>query len=857
MSIDRRSFLKGIGATAFAMSEIASHAILEAATFQNGKFPPGRIPNYYSLLLPGEEKSLTSLPQVVNITDSDVVVTISGFGRNIKPGTTVDGWHYITNVNRSGLILAVFEKHVTYQGKIVYLDRQGNQIAAIPKGVGKLSAICPRPINPSGDHEFERAPQFKKGPDIFGNTILNSGEDPCYENVAALGKEYIGWTLVSNEECGPEYSLFLDADGKSRELYNSSNNESAWAPDSVGNVINPMDNAPGNNPELYETVAGFSKRTLLGGYLPVADTGIYNTKFKSGYETIVIMPFGINPTPIARVRYLVPSEIAASYPPNNSLYQDTDGSYFLDYYQNCTPQQFHNVQLDIWLHWSSFFSNSMQVDIPDTWLLNAARAGITLSRASYQGFKPTYQIGEGAYTKIPQRSHALFPVAHYEFIWAQQLWGLVAESDPYFQYYLDNYILPDGNFLYNTQDQVEAPLDGAIVLTNSVRGYRYTRDLTTFEKRLPVLTRMLNFLLERYQYSKQTFPETDRRYGLIWGSPEADWGNPNNDTPTSHPYYFQNAVWTWRGIYEHANCLREIAKEHKNLDYATQSEKLLEIANEMHGCISRSLTATLEAFNPAMKAAKISPFWTDDINRDPTDLNSYENHRFMMDWFTADWGVPELDNGHLIHRNIAGMQLMGLGTDGDVSRVSNFMEHGTLAVRIRQDDYRPFLLALYSLACYTADSGNRYSPEDAYMPGGMPGEGNPYFWSSVVNSVLQPTMGLRWLLCYEENNKDVIHLQKAAPDSWFLPGKVIKVDNCPTRFGNISWSTHADSSRLYKVNVLFSSSSLGAELVIHLHPPKRKKIHSSSIGKVEGNSVTFTKSQLANRNSLAFEVQIL
>jgi hypothetical protein len=64
-------------------------------------------------------------------------------------------------------------------------------------------------------------------------------------------------------------------------------------------------------------------------------------------------------------------------------------------------------------------------------LSDAARAGITLSRCSYRGLEPTYQVGEGAYTKIPVRSHALFPVALYEFVWAQQLWGLSAQVEPY------------------------------------------------------------------------------------------------------------------------------------------------------------------------------------------------------------------------------------------------------------------------------------------------------------------------------------------------------------------------------------------------------------------------------------------
>ena len=83
-----------------------------------------------------------------------------------------------------------------------------------------------------------------------------------------------------------------------------------------------------------------------------------------------------------------------------------------------------------------------------------------LFRCSYRGLESTYQIGEGAYTKIPERSHALFPVAEYEFIWAHHLWNLTESSDEYLQYYLDKSVLPHGNFLDNTQDQAEAPLNG-------------------------------------------------------------------------------------------------------------------------------------------------------------------------------------------------------------------------------------------------------------------------------------------------------------------------------------------------------------------------------------------------------------
>jgi hypothetical protein len=37
---------------------------------------------------------------------------------------------------------------------------------------------------------FTRQVRYKSGPDVPGNYILDSNEDPCYENVAGLGAEY-------------------------------------------------------------------------------------------------------------------------------------------------------------------------------------------------------------------------------------------------------------------------------------------------------------------------------------------------------------------------------------------------------------------------------------------------------------------------------------------------------------------------------------------------------------------------------------------------------------------------------------------------------------------------------------------
>ncbi len=830
------------------MSSAASAAdpAQESPGRRSKAYAPGRIPNEYSLLLPGEREALETVPQVTRIAQGSAI--LHGETRSLRPGDVVDGWQLLTVTSMNGSDTAVLEKHVAHEGVIVFLTEAEGVILRVPKRIGKLENIRPRPIN-APQVQFKRDVPYVAGPDRLAEYILQSNEDPCYENVAALGAEYIGYTLVANEEAGPLRSLFLEADGRSREISSQPEGQGLWAPDVAGRVFDPARFFPGEDPSIYRYLPGYSKRTLLGGYLPVANVGVWNPDSRAGYEVMILLPPGADARPMGRVRISVPPWLANQLGAESHLWKGSDGEIYLERYWNTSAEEFFPALAGIANQRQHFFEDHLKVEIPDPWLLDAARAGIVLSRCSYRGLEPTYQIGEGAYTKIPERSHALFPVAHYEFVWAQQLWNLTAQAEPYFQHYLDHYILPDGNFLYNTQDQVEAPLNAGVFLWNSARAYDYTGSIESLQKRLPVLRRMLKFVLKRYEYSKATFAPSDSRYGLIWGSPEADLGEPQNDFPNSHPYYFQNATWIWRGLKEHARCLQKAGQEHGVIALEEEGQRYAGIATEMRGLIEKSLQATVQAGSERMRTAGITPFTPDDSHRDPKDLSSYENHRFMMDWFTADWGNAALDLGHLKHREIAGEQIMGLHTDGHVARTSNFMAHGTLAVKIRQEDYRPFLLTLYSLCCYAADSGNRYSPEDAYLPGSFPGDGSPYAWSSVVNSVLQPALGLRWLLCYEESDRDVCHLQKAAPKHWFAAGQRIRVEKCPTRFGHLSWTTTATSDREWRIEVSFPDE-FQADLMIHVHPADGRTLVSSSAGIARGDRIILNRAALKGQRSL-------
>jgi len=863
----RRAFLERMGTIpvlgaasswASAKGQTNKQAGQPRAALERGRYHPGRIPNEYNLFLPGEREALAKSPR---ICETGMGWVICQGGKRLQVGESVDGWRLLIILPAlNGEVTAVFEKHVTHQGAIAYVTTKG-EVAHIPKHIGELSSIRPRPINTPDGVRFERPSPYVPGPDVCGDYILNSAEDPCYENVAALGPEMVGWTLVGNEEGGAEKSLWLEADGTSRQM--NPDPQLAWAPDHIGRLFDPSQFLPAIfrgysfYPSHFTYESGYSKRTLLGGYAPAADIGVWNPKAKAGYEVIMVMLPGADSRPLARVRAVLPP-----HAPEDLVINDNDAGNSrieqgqVERYWNGSAEDFFTALAGVWNKWHHFFEDRMKVEIPDEWLLDAARAGIVLSRCSYQGLDPTYQIGEGAYTKIPVRSHALFPVAHYEFVWAHQLWNLTEEVEPYFEHYLDHYVLPDGNFLYNTQDQVEAPLNVGVFLEDSARAYDYSQDIGALRKRLPTLRRMTDYVLRRYRYTKDNFPADDPRHGLIWGSAEADNGDPRDDYPESHVYYYENASWIWRGLKEHARSLQRAGAEHQDAELSREGAAIAQLAAEMRTDVERSLKKTLADRNPEMKKANIPPVFAFDTNRKPTDLTSYENHRYITDWWLSDWGDAEIDEGHFKHRTLAGLQMLGMNVVRDYPITAGFMEHGTLAGRIRQEDYRPFLLTLYGNMCYAMDSGNRYAPEDSLIPGNYPGEGNPYAWSAVVNSELQPALGLRWLLCYEEHDHDIVHLQKAAPRHWFSTGERIRVGKCPTRFGLLTWSTESlptgQPSR-WRINIELGEFK-GATLAVHIHPADGPPLKSASVGELRADQVILTPEVLAGKTSIVLEV---
>ena len=199
--LGRREFLQLLASagTASVIDPAFAFALHGERTQTQGAYTAARIPNEFSLFLPGEEESLKTAPSVSKMGSGALTATIGGRSASLGQGDFIEGWQLLAMGSMNGVETAVFEKHVTHRGAIAYVTESRGTIALIPKQVGDLSKVRPRPVNTSQGVRFARDAEYVPGPDIPGSHILNSSDDPCYENVAALGAEYVGWTLVANE----------------------------------------------------------------------------------------------------------------------------------------------------------------------------------------------------------------------------------------------------------------------------------------------------------------------------------------------------------------------------------------------------------------------------------------------------------------------------------------------------------------------------------------------------------------------------------------------------------------------------------------------------------------------------------
>ncbi len=97
---------------------------------------------------------------------------------------------------------------------------------------------------------------------------------------------------------------------------------------------------------------------------------------------------------------------------------------------------------------------------------------------------------------------------------------------------------------------------------------------------------------------------------------------------------------------------------------------------------------------------------------------------------------------------------------------------------------------------------------------------------------------------------------------WFAAGQTIRVENCPTRYGAIGWSTVAESGPggepRWRVELDLppsgGSSDWAGGIWLHIHPPNGAALKTTTLGRVAGQVVELGQRELAGQRRLQFVV---
>ena len=175
----RRSLIKGMLAT------VPGAAVLSGAgwdgLFAFGADKPSsrleRIPNEFTVLLPGEKEMLEQPIRAnrISLESATIDLQAGDATKTIKVGESAQGWKLLTILPwHNGFAVAVLEKHVTHQGVIAFVTAE-RELARVPKQIGDLSQIKPR-LSGVREVRFKRPEKYAPRPDTLGQYVLSSDE---------------------------------------------------------------------------------------------------------------------------------------------------------------------------------------------------------------------------------------------------------------------------------------------------------------------------------------------------------------------------------------------------------------------------------------------------------------------------------------------------------------------------------------------------------------------------------------------------------------------------------------------------------------------------------------------------------
>lgn len=580
---------------------------------------------------------------------------------------------------------------------------------------------------------------------------------------------------------------------------------------------------PGGNTRTYHPVQYFHEITpehvdhrhegLVGGWMP-ATRKVMPGNGSSYYEVVV---FG---DVLAHDRFIVQTWHRTAHIENGRIAKVEYGYSYPAYTrrrQEPQPEEFYLALLEFAEYWEQQTQDTAPITLPDaSWTDMARYAFVKELMVRPGGVYPKYgAVDRDYYGPEYDGFQDIFTMSFY----ANMECGRFDLAREIFDNYFTDFV--DEKGMVNMRGPETAQY--GLMLSLVSRWFNYTDDRTLLLKHRGKIEAIATMLIELHDESLK-LPESDRGYGLIHGWCESDaclmpdpsiWWKP----------YFANSAFAIRGWTDLAGTWRTLRLSNSD----AFASNWLRHASQLHVTLSKSIDAsTRHDMTPPyigpLPGAKLT--FRESMEQEHPSEQQWPHRCY------AELLHPDVLEDEQANRVIDCMRAYGATTVGVVANVGRFNPHdrailgfisyGYAAMLLRLGRIEEYILFVYAHRYHDHSRGSWTAGEVSGITGG-----GAIF---CIPAQLTIPILVRWMLVFEEQNEDRLHLGRALPRAWVGSGKRIAIEEAPTRWGRVSYELKPHGANALAATVsLHGKRALPQELHVAFRMPEGRKIAQATV----------------------------
>ncbi|HEV2488934.1 MAG TPA: hypothetical protein VGT03_03935 [Candidatus Acidoferrales bacterium] len=353
---------------------------------------------------------------------------------------------------------------------------------------------------------------------------------------------------------------------------------------------------------------------------------------------------------------------------------------------------------------------------------------------------------------------------------------------------IDNYLtdFTDAKGMINMRGPETAQFGMELMLF--AKYFNYTRDGALLLKHREKIEATAEMLCEMHDESLR-LPAEDPGHGLIHGWSESDSCLAPKPATWWLPY-FANSAFAARGLKDLSEAWRKIqpasATEKKTADWMRRSKTLQDaVTASMEKSIRKEMNPPYIGTYPGTTMT----VW-ESMEKERPSPQQWA-HRPYAELLQADMLPAELANTVIDCMRAYGGTTLGVVANMERPHptgrdILGFISYGYAQMLLRLDRVEEYLLFLYSHRYHDHSRGSWTAGEVSGIEGG----------TATFCIPAQQTIPLlvRWMLVLEDSDDDRLYLAKGLPRDWVASGRVIRIEQAPTRWGRVSLKLAADTA---------------------------------------------------------------